>query len=55
MAKGITDATKFIRAVMAQEIENPANKPYTVGKGADLVAFLRTVASEMLEEDWVSR
>ena len=55
MAKGITEATKFIRTVMAQEIENPANQPYTVGKGADLVAFLRTVASEMLEDDWVSR
>ena len=55
MAKGITEATKFIRAVMAQEIENPANQPYTVGKGADLVAFLRTAASEMLEVDWVSR
>ena len=55
MAKGITEATKFIRAVMAQEIENPANQPYTVGKGADLVAYLRTVASEMLEDDWVSR
>ena len=55
MAKGITDTTKFIRAVMAQEIENAANQPYTFGKGADLVAFLRTVASEMLEDDWVSR
>ena len=55
MAKGITDATKFIRAVIAQEIENPVNQPYTVGKGADLVAYLRTVASEMLEDDWVDR
>ena len=55
MAKGITNTTQFIRAVMAQEIENPANQPYTVGKGADLVAYLRTVASEMLEVDWVSR
>ena len=55
MAKGITDTTKFIRAVMAEKIENPVNQPYTVGTGADLVAFLRTVASEMLEDDWVSR
>ena len=55
MAKGITDATKFIRAVMAQKIENPVNQPYTVGTGADLVAFLRTVASEMLEDDWIAR
>ena len=55
MAKGITDATKFIRAVMAQEIENPVNQPYTVGTDADLVAFLRTVASEMLEDDWIAR
>ena len=55
MAKGITDTTKFIRAVMAQEIENAANQPYTVGKGAQLVAFLRTAASEMLEDDWIAR
>ena len=51
MAKGITDTTKFIRAVMAQEIENPANQPYIVGKGADLVAFLRTCSAEMLEDN----
>ena len=48
MAKGITDTTKFIRAVLAQEIENPVNQPYTVGKAADLVAYLRTVAQRCL-------
>tara|TARA_Y100001933_G_scaffold152672_1_gene151076 strand:+ start:91 stop:483 length:393 start_codon:yes stop_codon:yes gene_type:complete len=55
MAKGITDATKFIRAVLTQEIENPGNQPYTVRKAANLVAFLRTAACEMLEDDWVAR
>ena len=55
MAKRITNTSKFVRAVLAQEIENPMNQPYTVGKAADLVAYLRTVASEMLEDDWVSR
>ena len=48
MAKGITDTTKFIRAVLTQEIENPGNQPYTVRKAAHLVAFLRTAACEML-------
>ena len=55
MAKGITDTTKFIRAVLAQEIENPVNQPYTVGKAADLVAYLRTWSTDMLEDDWVAR
>ena len=55
MAKGITDTTKFIRAVLAQEIENPVNQPYTVGKAADLVAYLRTWATDMLEDDWIAR
>jgi len=55
MAKGITNVTKLVRAVLAQEIENPVNQPYTVGKAADLVAYLRTCASEMLEDDWTAR
>ena len=55
MAKGITDTTKFIRAVLAQEIENPVNQPYTVGKAADLVPYLRTWATDMLEDDWIAR
>ena len=55
MAKGITDTTKFTRAVLAQEIENPVNQPYTVGKAADLVAYLRTWSTDMLEDDWVAR
>ena len=55
MAKGITDTSKFIRAVLAQEIENPVNQPYTVGKAADLIAYLRTCASEIPQVDWVAR
>ena len=55
MAKGITDTTKFIRAVMTQEIENTFNQPYTVRKAADLVAYLRTCAAEMLEDEWIAR
>ena len=55
MARGIRDETKFVRALLAQEIENPANQPYTVGKGADLVAYLRTVACELLEDEWIAR
>ena len=55
MAKGVTDVSKFVRSVLAKEIENPANKPYTVRKAAHLIAYLRTVASEMLDEDWVNR
>ncbi len=55
MAKGITNVTKFVRAVLAQEIENPVNQPYTVGKAADLDAYLRTCGSEMLEDDWTAR
>ncbi len=34
MAKGVTDTTKFVRAVLAQEIEDPLNQPYTVGTAA---------------------
>ena len=55
MAKGVTGATKFIRAVLAQEIENPLNQPYTVGTAAGDIAFLRTAASDMLDDEWVSR
>ena len=55
MAKGVTDVSKFVRSVLAKEIKNPANKPYTVRKAAHLIAYLRTVASEMLDEDWVHR
>lgn len=55
MAKGITDATKFVRAVLTQEIENPLNQPYTVGTAAGVIAFLRTAASDMLDAEWVSR
>ena len=55
MAKGVTDVSKFVRSVLAKEIENPANKPYTVRKAVGVIAYLRTVASEMLDEDWVNR
>ena len=55
MAKRITNTTQFIRAVMAQEIENPANQPYTVGNSANLIAYLRKCASMMLEDDWIAR
>ena len=55
MAKGITDTTKFIRAVMTQEIENPANQPYTVGNAANLISYPRKCASMMLEDDWIAR
>ena len=55
MSKGITDTTKFVRAVLTQEIENPLNQPYTVGTAAGVIAFLRTAASDMLDEEWVSR
>ena len=55
MAKGVTNVSKFVRSVLAKEIENPANKPYTVRKAAHLIAYLRTVASEMLDYDWVNR
>ena len=34
MAKGVTDTTKSVRAVLAQEIENPVIQPYTVGTAA---------------------
>ena len=55
MAKGVTNATKFVRSVLAKEIENPANQPYTVGTAAGVIAYLRTAASEMLDDDWVHR
>jgi len=54
MAKGITDVSKFVRSVLTKEIENPSNQPYTVGAAAGVIAYLRTVASEMLDEDWVN-
>ena len=34
MAKGVTDTTKFVRAVLAQEIRNPVNQSYTAGTAA---------------------
>ena len=55
MAKGVTNATKFVRSVLAKEIENPANQPYTVGTAAGVIAYLRTAASEMLDDNWVHR
>ena len=51
MAKGDTHTTKFIRAVLAQEIENPVNQAYTVGTAAGVIAFLRTAASGMLDDE----
>ena len=55
MAKGIMNPTKFIRAVLTQEIQNTENKPYTVGTAAELIAFLQTTCEENLEEEWVER
>ena len=55
MAKGVTDTTKFIRAVLVVEIQHSVNQPYLVGTAANLIAFLRTVLAERLGEDWVSR
>ena len=55
MSRGIQDESKFIRAVLALEIENPENQPYTVGAAAVVIAYLRTVACEILEDEWVAR
>lgn len=55
MAKGVTDVSKFVRSVLTKEIENSANQPYTVGTAAGVIAYLRTVASEMLDDEWVHR
>ena len=54
MAKGIY-TTKFIRAVLTQEIQNTENKPYTVGTAAGLIAFLRTTCEENLGDVWIER
>ena len=54
MAKGIY-TTKFIRAVLTQEIKKPENKPYTVGTAAELIAFLRTTCEENLGDVWIER
>ena len=53
MAKGITNRTKFIRAVLAREIGTSEN--YTIGTAAGVIAFLRRVSSEMLADDWIER
>lgn len=55
MAKAVSDAGKFIRAVLVNGIQNPVNQPYTAGKAAELVAFLKAESGDpVFQENWES-